>query len=516
MAELPLKLEPSDRILFASAKLGEEAVNVTMKITNPTADRYAFKLGFNAGKSVPDSGKHYFAVYAIKAPDESKTGRMAWAEFKGDPDGQKKLYVDFKKEDEKAEAAEDAKKDEPKPEEKKPEEKPLFRPKFATKMNSNVGDNNDGLPPFASSSGFADSRKRLRDSTDDVENIVPKRTVLTENSYNRQSFQPVTQSTPQNLGHYQPSFPLIPNLQAGFFENYGIGTQWPNHTYPPYQPQLSTQHLANNSLPMSSTPMQPTSLFAQNNTFDSGVYTDSSSTLNSSSTTANDLFGNFPKQMASQNHNIKTKDDVLFQIPGRLGLLNENKKYQITISEIKRRLSAPETLNISYINGIIRKAKGQDAGRALKQKLAEHGVEVSAGQRVNVKPNCFIPLCEVEAMQMADDLKLFMFKQFPTNEVRSELRRSRRRNRLMYSQMISRIRECRSRPNGLSAVFDILFEVACQEMYEILDKDQSLKVQNSLQFNYHKEHMNSDLPKSLQDKLWDFNMVIELKLDVHS
>ncbi|KAI6202963.1 hypothetical protein M3Y94_00501800 [Aphelenchoides besseyi] len=156
MSELPLKLEPNDRILFASAKLGEEAVNVTMKITNPTADRYAFKvkctsnemfrirpvigaiagngetsvtLGFNAGKSVPDSGKHYFAVYAIKAPDESKTGRMAWAEFKGDPDGQKKIYVDFKKEDEKPEAGEEAKvreqkaPEEPKPEEKKPEEK---------------------------------------------------------------------------------------------------------------------------------------------------------------------------------------------------------------------------------------------------------------------------------------------------------------------------------------------------------------------------------------------------------
>ncbi|KAI6178211.1 Transcription factor AP-2 [Aphelenchoides besseyi] len=344
-------------------------------------------------------------------------------------------------------------------------------------MNSNVRDNNDGLPPFASSSGLANSCQRLRDSADHEENIVQKQTVLTENSYNRQSFQPVTQSTPQNLGHYQPSFPLIPVSQAGFFENYGIGTQWPSHTYPPYQPQLSTQQLANNSLPssnfpMSSAPMQPTSFFAQNNTFDSGVYTNPLSTLNTSSSTANDLFGNFPKQMASQNNDITTNDDVLFQIPGRLGLLNENKKYQIRISEIKRRLSVPETLNISYINGIIRK------------------VEVSAGQRVNVKLNCFIPLCEVEAMQMADDLKLFMFKQFPTNEVRSELRRSRRRNRLMYSQMISRIRECRSRPNGLSAVFDILFEVACQEMYEILDK----------------EHMSSDLPKSLQDKLRDFNM----------
>ncbi|KAI6178309.1 Transcription factor AP-2 [Aphelenchoides besseyi] len=378
-------------------------------------------------------------------------------------------------------------------------------------MNSNVRDNNDGLPPFASSSGLANSCQRLRDSADHEENIVQKQTVPTENSYNRQSFQPVTQSTPQNFGHYQPSFPLIPVSQAGFFENYGIGTQWPNHTYPPYQPQLSTQQLANNSLPssnfpMSSAPMQPTSFFAQNNTFDSGIYTDPSSTLNSSSTTANDLFGNSPKQMASQNNNIKTKDDVLFQIPGRLGLLNENKKYQIRISEIKRRLSAPETLNISYINGIIRKAKGQDAGRALKQKLAEYGVEVSAGQRVNVKPNCFIPLCEGEAMQMADDFKQIMVKQLPRSEIRREVHRYRRRNRLMYSQLRDRIRECGTDPDGLSAAFDMLFEAFIRESLQVYEKDQSLNVQRSLQFNYHKEHMNSELPKSLQDKLWDFNM----------
>ncbi|KAI6187808.1 hypothetical protein M3Y98_00285300 [Aphelenchoides besseyi] len=118
-------------------------------------------------------------------------------------------------------------------------------------MNTNVQDNNEGLPPFASSSGFANSRKRLRDPTDDEEEIIPKRTVLTENSYNQQPFQPVTQSTP---------------------------------------------------------------FFAQNNTFDNGVYTDSSLTLNTSSSAANNLFVNLPKQMASQNNNIKTKDDVAIEL----------------------------------------------------------------------------------------------------------------------------------------------------------------------------------------------------------
>ncbi|KHJ86756.1 hypothetical protein OESDEN_13483 [Oesophagostomum dentatum] len=54
-------------------------------------------LTFNAGKSVPDSGKHYFAVYFIKALDEKKAPRATWAEHKGDPEGTKRLYIDFKK-----------------------------------------------------------------------------------------------------------------------------------------------------------------------------------------------------------------------------------------------------------------------------------------------------------------------------------------------------------------------------------------------------------------------------------
>ncbi|KAI6225109.1 Major sperm protein [Aphelenchoides fujianensis] len=95
-------LEPAERLVFAGKKLGAEPANATLKVTNPTADRMAFKIKctsnemfrirpvigvvkakeettvtliFNAGKSVPENGKHYFAVYAIKAADEKKNGR---------------------------------------------------------------------------------------------------------------------------------------------------------------------------------------------------------------------------------------------------------------------------------------------------------------------------------------------------------------------------------------------------------------------------------------------------------
>ncbi|KAI6227405.1 Major sperm protein [Aphelenchoides fujianensis] len=44
MSELPLKLEPAERLVFAGKKLGAEPANATLKVTNPTADRMAFKI----------------------------------------------------------------------------------------------------------------------------------------------------------------------------------------------------------------------------------------------------------------------------------------------------------------------------------------------------------------------------------------------------------------------------------------------------------------------------------------
>ncbi|KAI6219485.1 Major sperm protein [Aphelenchoides fujianensis] len=93
MSDLPLKLEPAERLVFAGKKLGAEPANATLKVTNPTADRMAFKIKctsnemfrirpvigvvkakeettvtliFNAGKSVPENGKHYFARFTAR------------------------------------------------------------------------------------------------------------------------------------------------------------------------------------------------------------------------------------------------------------------------------------------------------------------------------------------------------------------------------------------------------------------------------------------------------------------
>ncbi|VIO94499.1 MSP domain protein with Glu-rich domain [Brugia malayi] len=148
MGDFALKLDPSERITYVGKKLGEEPCPTTLKITNPTSDRQAckvkctsnemfrirppvfalkpgeetvVKLTFNAGKTVPDSGKHYFAVYYIKATDENKAPRACWSDHKGDPNGTKRLYVDFKKEegDEKKEEAEKKEEEKKEGEEKK-------------------------------------------------------------------------------------------------------------------------------------------------------------------------------------------------------------------------------------------------------------------------------------------------------------------------------------------------------------------------------------------------------------
>uniref|UniRef100_A0A0M3HN03 Major sperm protein n=1 Tax=Ascaris lumbricoides TaxID=6252 RepID=A0A0M3HN03_ASCLU len=123
MSDFALKLEPDDKIVYSGKKLGEEPVLATLKITNPTKDRQVckvkctsnemfrirppvfalkaeeeitVKLTFNAGKTIPDSGKHYYVVYYIKVDDEGKAPRACWAEHKGDPSGKKKsCFIDF-------------------------------------------------------------------------------------------------------------------------------------------------------------------------------------------------------------------------------------------------------------------------------------------------------------------------------------------------------------------------------------------------------------------------------------
>ncbi|KAI6206355.1 Major sperm protein [Aphelenchoides besseyi] len=164
MGDFPLKLDPSERIVFSSEKLGEEEVKVPFKLNNTSGEKLCWKLKctsnelfrirpvtgkvliplvvgrehrllsyevflkpkdevvvtlvFSGGKSVPESGKHYFAIYTIKAMDD-KNAREQWSSYKGTPQGQKKLPVDFKKQTDKPDAAADKKDADEKDEDKK-------------------------------------------------------------------------------------------------------------------------------------------------------------------------------------------------------------------------------------------------------------------------------------------------------------------------------------------------------------------------------------------------------------
>ncbi|CEF62755.1 MSP domain and PapD-like domain-containing protein [Strongyloides ratti] len=160
MSDFPFKLEPSERLLFSSSTLGDESCSVVLKVYNTTNEPQAFKIKctsndffrlrppvtfsppgqeplninviFNAGKQIPENGKHYFAVYGTPCTDYHNA-RIAFNSEKGRKAKSKKLFADFKKlapdvpekkeDDKKEEEKKEEKKDDEKKEEKKDDEK---------------------------------------------------------------------------------------------------------------------------------------------------------------------------------------------------------------------------------------------------------------------------------------------------------------------------------------------------------------------------------------------------------
>ncbi|ETN86511.1 transcription factor AP-2 [Necator americanus] len=138
--------------------------------------------------------------------------------------------------------------------------------------------------------------------------------------------------------------------------------------------------------------------------------------------------------------------EVFDEAPGRLCLLNASTKYKVTLSEIHRRMSHPETLHASLINGVLRKAKTKDGCKMLRDRLAEKGVSLPSGRRKTAPTTAFTALCEREALVMARDFNTLCNNSLNTFEI------ARHASRLQQTpQELAIIRRFLA---GVMAIFD--------------------------------------------------------------
>ncbi|CAJ0592504.1 unnamed protein product [Cylicocyclus nassatus] len=138
--------------------------------------------------------------------------------------------------------------------------------------------------------------------------------------------------------------------------------------------------------------------------------------------------------------------EVFDEAPGRLCLLNASTKYKVTLSEIHRRMSHPETLHASLINGVLRKAKTKDGCKMLRDRLAEKGVSLPSGRRKTAPTTSFTALCEREALVLARDFNNLCNNSLNTFEI------ARHASRLQQTpQELAIIRRFIA---GIMAIFD--------------------------------------------------------------
>ncbi|GMR54245.1 hypothetical protein PMAYCL1PPCAC_24440 [Pristionchus mayeri] len=110
-----------------------------------------------------------------------------------------------------------------------------------------------------------------------------------------------------------------------------------------------------------------------------------------------------------------------YEIPGRLSL--NNRKYNMTVAEIYRRLRAPESFNISLLGSLCRKGKTRSSCEWMKKQLDYNDIDLHAGRRKSSPVTLFTALPEGEALELAKDMDEEIILLFPFVDIVTSLAR---------------------------------------------------------------------------------------------
>uniref|UniRef100_A0A0N4Z3K6 TF_AP-2 domain-containing protein n=1 Tax=Parastrongyloides trichosuri TaxID=131310 RepID=A0A0N4Z3K6_PARTI len=115
---------------------------------------------------------------------------------------------------------------------------------------------------------------------------------------------------------------------------------------------------------------------------------------------------------------VNVPDNIIFaKVPGRLSLLANCKKYEVSVGEIKRRLLGPECFNFSLLGALLRRAKLPQKSDELVSDLAKIGLSIARGRRRHSNLTLMSALCETEALKLAKDLGKTTKLHFPSRTI---------------------------------------------------------------------------------------------------
>uniref|UniRef100_A0AC35TV74 TF_AP-2 domain-containing protein n=1 Tax=Rhabditophanes sp. KR3021 TaxID=114890 RepID=A0AC35TV74_9BILA len=110
---------------------------------------------------------------------------------------------------------------------------------------------------------------------------------------------------------------------------------------------------------------------------------------------------------------IVTHDTLFTTVPRRLSLLSVSSKHRVTVGEILRRITGPESINLSLLGVLLRRAKMPSKSEQLIKELQDVGITIERGRRRCSTMTTMSALLETESLELARDLKSVSTANFP-------------------------------------------------------------------------------------------------------